>query len=60
MAPVIRIVLRYLSGFLVAKGWLSAEYDLASDPDVILVAGLIVGAATEVAYLIARKLGWAR
>lgn len=60
MAPFIRIFLRYLSGFLMAKGWLSAEYDLASDPDVILVVGLGIGLGTEAVYALARRFGWAR
>lgn len=59
-APLIRIGLRYLSGFLIAKGWLGAEYDLSADPDVVLAVGIAIGAATEVAYVLARKLGWAR
>ncbi len=60
IGPVTRILLRYLSGFLIAKGWLGSEYDLSADPDVVMAVGLAIGAATEAAYVLARKLGWAK
>lgn len=60
IGPVTRILLRYLSGFLIAKGWLGPEYDLSADPDVVMAVGLAIGAATEAAYVLARKLGWAK
>lgn len=60
IGPVTRILLRYLSGFLIAKGWLGSEYDLSADPDVVMAVGLAIGAAAEAAYVLARKLGWAK
>lgn len=62
MSPFVRIALRYGSGFLVAKGFLTPEDAtfLATDPDVILVAGALIGAATEAWYLLANRLGWAK
>lgn len=60
IGPVTRILLRYLSGFLIANGWLGSEYDLSADPDVVMAVGLAIGAATEAAYVLARKLGWAK
>lgn len=59
-APLIRIFLRYLSGFLIAKGFLGAEYDLSADPELVTVIGLAIGAATEAFYIAARKMGWAK
>ena len=57
-APLARIILRYVSGFLVAKGLLAS--DLSADPDLVLYLGLGIGAAVEFAYSLARKRGWAK
>lgn len=62
MAAVLsRIIARYLSGALVAYGVLPAEVgaDMAVDPDVALVLGAIIGAATEGIYAFAKARGWA-
>lgn len=61
MTPVIvRILARYLAGALVSYGVIPHEVgaDLAVDPDVALVLGAIIGAATEAGYAFARKRGW--
>ena len=60
-AVITRIVLRYLSGLLVGYGALPHEVgsQLAVDPDVALVLGAIIGAATEGFYAWAKKKGWA-
>ncbi len=58
--PFIRIALRYLSGFLIAKGWLGSEYDLSADPELVTMIGVAIAAGTEVAYALARRLGWAK
>ena len=60
-AVITRIVLRYLSGVLVGYGVLPHEVgaELAMDPDVALVLGGIIGAATESAYAWAKRRGWA-
>lgn len=63
---IIRILLRYASGALVAKGLLSAEdgASFATDPDIVQVlevaAGMAIGAATEGWYYLARKFGWSK
>lgn len=59
-APLIRIFLRYLSGFLIAKGILGAEYDLSADPELVTLIGVAIGAITEAFYIAARRLGWAK
>ncbi|MER9079970.1 hypothetical protein [Mesorhizobium sp. M0895] len=61
---IIRILLRYAAGALVAKGLLAPEdgASLAIDPDVTQLlqvgAGFAISAATEGWYWIARKFGW--
>lgn len=55
-----RIIARYLSGALVSYGVIPHEVgaDLAMDPDVALVLGAIIGAATEGLYALAKRWGW--
>lgn len=65
-AVIIRIVLRYGAGLLIAKGLLAPEagLDLASDPDVQMLlqvgVGLVAAAVSEGWYVLARRLGWAK
>lgn len=61
-APVFaRIVMRYLSGALVAYGVLPVEAgaDLALDPDIALIVGAAIGAITEAVYALAKRKGGA-
>ena len=60
-AVITRIILRYLSGLLVGYGVLPQEVgaELAMDPDVALVLGGIIAAATEAAYAWAKRKGLA-
>ena len=64
MAPFIRIALRYLGGYLAARGWLAqADAGLFTDPE--LVAAISYGAAALCAligegwYYVAKKWGLA-
>ena len=63
MSPLIRIALRYLAGFLIAKGWLDATSadTLATDPEVVAAVqaglGLVVAAVSEWWYSRAKKTG---
>ena len=62
MIPVIaRIVLRYLSGALVAYGLIPQEVgaEIAMDPDLALAVGAAIGVVTEGAYAFAKRKGWA-
>ncbi|MGY5791899.1 hypothetical protein ACXHXM_16810 len=61
-AVIARIALRYIAGALIAKGFLDAGTGntLATDPDVLMLAGLGIGALTELAYVIAHRMGWKR
>lgn len=59
-----RIGLRYIAGFLVARGLLSA-YDgdfLSNDPDLAMLvelgAGVAAGFAAEGWYWLAKRMGW--
>lgn len=64
MGPWIRIALRYLSGFLIAKGMADPSFDLSLDPDITAAVeagvGVVIGAATEAYYVMARRLGWSK
>ncbi len=55
-APIARIVIRYLVGLLIGA---DAAGVLAGDPDVVTVVAGAIGLATEVAYALARRRGWA-
>ena len=65
-AVMIRIVLRYGAGLLVAMGLLAPETGpaIADDPDIQMLlevgVGLAAGVLSETWYLLARRLGWAR
>ena len=65
-AVVTRILLRYASGVLVARGLLGSDDGsmFVSDPDVAMAIetgiGLALGAATEAWYYFARKFGWSK
>ena len=62
----IRILLRYIAAFLIAKGALSPDMGdiLASDPDLAVgaqvAAGAMVGAVAEFWYFLANRFGWAK
>jgi hypothetical protein len=64
MDVLIRIALRYLAGFLVAKGFLLPDLGdtLQNDPQVLagiqIAAGFLIGAISEGWYWLAKKLGW--
>ncbi|MCB1484851.1 MAG: hypothetical protein KDJ17_08155 [Hyphomicrobiaceae bacterium] len=62
MAPLIRILLRYAAMALVTRGLISDDAGaiLATDPDVQLVVGALIGFATEAWYVLARRLGWSK
>lgn len=55
IAPVVRILLRYGVG---AVFGMEVGSLLAGDPDVVLLLAAGVGAATEAAYVFAKKKGW--
>ena len=59
-AVLTRIIMRYLSGALVAYGVVTQDVgaELLLDPDLAILVGGIVGGATELVYGIARKNGW--
>lgn len=64
IAPLTRIVLRWIAGILVAKGFFAPEDGLwlQSDPDVAMAGqmalGAAVGALAETWYYVARRMGW--
>ena len=64
MGVFIRISLRYLAGFLIAKGLLDSSTGsmLAEDPELVsaieLAVGAILIALSEGWYWLAKRLGW--
>lgn len=64
LAPIVRIIMRYGAGFLVAKGLLTPEDGTAFglDPDIAQMLevgiGMAVGAATELYYAASKRWGW--
>jgi len=54
--PIARIVLRYVVGAVIgaAQGGM-----LASDPDLVTIVAAGIGGLVEVAYVIAKRRGWA-
>jgi hypothetical protein len=65
-APLVRILLRYLSGLLVMKGLISTGMgtELATDPDLMAILELVFGSAFAVAaewwYVLAKRWGWSK
>jgi hypothetical protein len=55
-AVVARILLRYGVGLVAG---LAYGNQLAADPDIVVALAALVGVATEAAYALARKYGWA-
>lgn len=61
---IVRNILRYFAGALVARGVIGADTgaSLATDPVLIEVAtvsgGVVLGIMTEVVYGFAKRLGW--
>lgn len=57
-----RIIARYISGAMMAYGFIGAEMaeTMATDPDIILAIGAALGIIAEGAYALATKKGWVR
>lgn len=58
IGPISRILARWIASALVTYGVISPEYGGALDADVATILGLVIGAATEASYILARRLGW--
>lgn len=63
LAPLVRILLRWLGGFLIAKG-IASSPDAFTDPDLVSVAcyalAAVCGLVSEGWYALARRRGWSR
>jgi hypothetical protein len=55
---IARILLRYVVGMAFAGSAVIGD-QLATDPDVVMGVSALVGIATEWAYAIAKRKGWA-
>lgn len=65
LGPIARILLRVVVGALIARAWIDPQigHSLVDDPDFamlieMLLAGIVWG-ATELWYVIAKRMGWA-
>ena len=61
-APLIRIGLRYLAGYLVFKSIIPKDMAamLADDPELVGFIGACIAVVVETAYGLAKRFGWAR
>lgn len=57
-APIARILLRYLTGVSFGGAYLISE-QIATDPEVIMIAASAIAGVVELLYAIAVKRGWA-
>jgi hypothetical protein len=65
MAPLIRICLRYLAGYLIARGWLAQDdAGLFDDPDLVTAISFggaaVCAFASEAWYAFAKRHGWVK
>jgi len=62
IAPIIRISLRYISGYLVFKSIIPPDIAdmLANDPELVAFFGVVVASVVEFFYVLAKKFGWAK
>lgn len=59
VAPLSRIAGRYIAGALVTYGLIAPDAVGAVEPEIIALAGAILGAIVEGAYTMAVRKGWA-
>lgn len=57
MAPIARIVLRYLIGGVIF-GSVAVGQKLAADPDLVMAVAAGLGIAVEGAYALAKRYEW--
>ncbi len=62
MGVYLRILLRYLAGYLVLKGILPQELAdlIANDPEISAAIGIVLMGAIEMCWALARKFRWSR
>lgn len=59
IGPISRILGRWMASALVTYGLIAPEYSIALDADLSLILGVVLGAAVEGAYALAKRRGWA-
>jgi len=57
IGPLSRIIARYASGLMVSYGLMSQGDAATLMPDLVLIAGALLGFITEVAYAYAKRKG---
>ena len=58
IAPLARIVGRYIAGALVTYGVLAPEDAAMLHPEFVAIAGAALGALVEGVYALAKRKGW--
>ena len=58
IAPIARILARYLASALVTYGAFAQADAAVIEPDLALLIGIGIGGLTEAAYALARRFGW--
>lgn len=59
IAPLSRIIARYLAASLVTYGLVAAPDVAFLEPQIATIAGVILSASVEAAYAFAKRRGWA-
>lgn len=60
IAPLSRIIARYIASALVTYGALAAPDAATVEPDIAMALGIALAAVTEAAYALARRWGWSK
>ena len=60
IAPLSRILARYIASALVTYGALAAPDAAAVEPDIAMALGIVLAAVTEAAYVLAHRWGWSK
>lgn len=58
IGPFARIIARYIAGLMVSYGIMTQGDAAALLPDLVLIAGALIGLVTETAYTLAKRKGW--
>lgn len=60
IAPLSRILARYIASALVTYGAVAAPDAAVMEPDIAVALGVGIASVTEAAYALARRLGWSK
>lgn len=58
IAPLSRIIARYIAGGLVTYGLMTPDDAFILEPEFIVIVGGLIGAGAECLYAVAVRKGW--